>query len=130
AVALAQQARRPGALDGGALHQRRAGVGPPGGRGPGHPGPSDARPDVRPGLTSATWPRRGSGTRTTVERFVRPPRTTRSSALMTDVPDIALNDGRTIPQLGFGVFQIDPADTAEAVRTALEVGYRHIDTAE
>jgi len=49
---------------------------------------------------------------------------------MTDVPDVSLNDGRTIPQLGFGVFQIDPAETAEAVRTALEVGYRHIDTAE
>jgi 2,5-diketo-D-gluconate reductase A len=49
---------------------------------------------------------------------------------MTDVPDVSLNNGRSIPQLGFGVFQIDPAETAEAVRTALEVGYRHIDTAE
>ena len=49
---------------------------------------------------------------------------------MTDVPDVNLNDGRTIPQLGFGVFQIDPAETAQAVRTAIEVGYRHIDTAE
>jgi 2,5-diketo-D-gluconate reductase A len=49
---------------------------------------------------------------------------------MTDVPDVSLNDGRTIPQLGFGVFQIDPAETAQAVQTALEVGYRHIDTAE
>ena len=35
-----------------------------------------------------------------------------------------------IPQLGFGVFQIKPADTAAAVTAALEVGYRHIDTAE
>jgi 2,5-diketo-D-gluconate reductase A len=43
---------------------------------------------------------------------------------------IQLNDGSTIPQLGFGVFQIPPEDTAEAVREALEVGYRHIDTAE
>jgi 2,5-diketo-D-gluconate reductase A len=43
---------------------------------------------------------------------------------------ITLNDGRTIPQLGFGVFQIDPAETAQAVATALEAGYRHIDTAE
>jgi 2,5-diketo-D-gluconate reductase A len=43
---------------------------------------------------------------------------------------ITLNDGRTIPQLGFGVFQIDPAETAQAVTTALEAGYRHIDTAE
>jgi 2,5-diketo-D-gluconate reductase A len=46
------------------------------------------------------------------------------------VPDITLNDGNTIPQLGFGVYQIPPADTATAVRTALEIGYRHIDTAE
>jgi 2,5-diketo-D-gluconate reductase A len=46
------------------------------------------------------------------------------------VPDIALNDGNTIPQFGFGVYQIPPDDTATAVRTALELGYRHIDTAE
>jgi 2,5-diketo-D-gluconate reductase A len=46
------------------------------------------------------------------------------------VPTVTLNDGRLIPQLGFGVFQIDPAQTAEAVGNALEVGYRHIDTAE
>ncbi len=46
------------------------------------------------------------------------------------IPAIELNDGHTIPQLGFGVFQIDPADTARAVSEALEVGYRHIDTAE
>ena len=49
---------------------------------------------------------------------------------MSDVPGIELNNGTTIPQLGFGVFQIDPSDTAEAVTTALEVGYRHIDTAQ
>jgi 2,5-diketo-D-gluconate reductase A len=46
------------------------------------------------------------------------------------VPSIALNDGNTIPQLGFGVFQIEPKDTAKAVSEALEIGYRHIDTAE
>ncbi|MET7372376.1 aldo/keto reductase [Micromonospora arida] len=46
------------------------------------------------------------------------------------IPDISLNDGTTIPQLGFGVFQIEPKDTVAAVTTALEVGYRHIDTAE
>ncbi|MGG5260538.1 aldo/keto reductase [Phycicoccus avicenniae] len=46
------------------------------------------------------------------------------------VPTITLNTGRTIPQLGFGVFQIDPADTVEAVTKALEIGYRHIDTAQ
>lgn len=49
---------------------------------------------------------------------------------MAQVPNITLNDGNTIPQLGFGVFQIEPGDTADAVKTALEVGYRHIDTAE
>ena len=49
---------------------------------------------------------------------------------MSSVPPITLNDGNTIPQLGFGVFQIKPDQTAAAVRSALEVGYRHIDTAE
>jgi len=49
---------------------------------------------------------------------------------MSSVPSIALNDGTMIPQLGFGVFQIDPDKTAEAVTTALDAGYRHIDTAE
>jgi len=49
---------------------------------------------------------------------------------MTDVPSIQLNDGNSIPQLGFGVFQIPPEETAEATRVALELGYRHIDTAE
>jgi 2,5-diketo-D-gluconate reductase A len=46
------------------------------------------------------------------------------------VPTITLNDGKTIPQLGFGVFQIPPAETKDATLAALEVGYRHIDTAE
>ena len=46
------------------------------------------------------------------------------------VPTIELNDGHTIPQLGFGVFQIPPDDTERAVSVALEAGYRHIDTAE
>jgi 2,5-diketo-D-gluconate reductase A len=49
---------------------------------------------------------------------------------MSAVPTIDLNDGHTIPQLGFGVFQIPPEETAEAVSRALDVGYRHIDTAE
>ena len=49
---------------------------------------------------------------------------------MTTVPNLTLNDGNAIPQLGFGVFQIPPEDTAEAVQRALAVGYRHIDTAE
>ena len=49
---------------------------------------------------------------------------------MTHVPTIELNDGNTIPQLGFGVFQIPQEETADAVKKALEIGYRHIDTAE
>ncbi len=49
---------------------------------------------------------------------------------MAAVPTITLNNGITIPQLGFGVYQIDPADTRKATLDALEVGYRHIDTAE
>jgi 2,5-diketo-D-gluconate reductase A len=49
---------------------------------------------------------------------------------MATVPTITLNNGVEIPQLGFGVFQIPPEETADATRTALEVGYRHIDTAE
>ena len=49
---------------------------------------------------------------------------------LAPVPTIGLNDGHSIPQLGFGVFQIPPDATAQAVRHALEVGYRHIDTAE
>ncbi|MDN5761700.1 MAG: aldo/keto reductase [Microlunatus sp.] len=49
---------------------------------------------------------------------------------MTGVPDITLNNGVTIPQLGFGVFQIPPEDTKEATALALDVGYRHIDTAQ
>jgi 2,5-diketo-D-gluconate reductase A len=55
---------------------------------------------------------------------------TAKEAPVTNVPAIKLNDGTQIPQLGFGVFQIDPDETAQAVRTALEIGYRHIDTAE
>ncbi len=49
---------------------------------------------------------------------------------MSVVPEIMLNNGKTIPQLGFGVFLVEPADTADAVIVALEAGYRHIDTAE
>ncbi|MGC4960518.1 aldo/keto reductase [Gordonia sp. DT218] len=46
------------------------------------------------------------------------------------VPTITLNNGVQIPQLGFGVFQIPPEETEAATLAALDVGYRHIDTAE
>ena len=49
---------------------------------------------------------------------------------MASVPTIRLNNGVEIPKLGFGVYQVPPEDTADAVSTALEIGYRHIDTAE
>ncbi|MEU2349639.1 aldo/keto reductase [Modestobacter sp. NPDC049651] len=49
---------------------------------------------------------------------------------MATVPTITLNNGVEIPQLGFGVYQVKPEETAQAVQSALEVGYRHIDTAE
>ena len=45
------------------------------------------------------------------------------------VPTIVLNDGTSIPQLGFGVFKVDPQETQRIVSDALEVGYRHLDTA-
>jgi 2,5-diketo-D-gluconate reductase A len=47
----------------------------------------------------------------------------------SQVPTVPLSDGETIPQLGFGVFQVPPEDTAEAVTRALLAGYRHVDTA-
>jgi 2,5-diketo-D-gluconate reductase A len=48
---------------------------------------------------------------------------------MADIPTVTLSDGVEIPQLGYGVFQIPPDETQRAVETALEAGYRHIDTA-
>ncbi|MBA2545883.1 MAG: aldo/keto reductase [Solirubrobacterales bacterium] len=47
----------------------------------------------------------------------------------TQIPEVELHDGTRIPQLGFGTFQIDPSEAAEAVAGALAAGYRHIDTA-
>ncbi|OLT52279.1 aldo/keto reductase [Cellulosimicrobium sp. CUA-896] len=47
----------------------------------------------------------------------------------TTTQDLRLNNGVTLPPLGFGVFQTPPDETAAVVRTALETGYRHIDTA-
>ncbi len=51
------------------------------------------------------------------------------SAHTTHVPLIPLRDGVQIPQLGFGVFQVPPAQTADVVSNAIAAGYRHIDTA-
>jgi len=47
----------------------------------------------------------------------------------SQVPNLPLRDQGEIPQLGFGVFQVPPEDTAEVTTRAFETGYRHIDTA-
>src|SRR5450756_1667236 len=48
---------------------------------------------------------------------------------MVMVPNLRLNNGVTVPQLGFGVFQVPQKQTQRVVEDALEAGYRHIDTA-
>jgi 2,5-diketo-D-gluconate reductase A len=48
---------------------------------------------------------------------------------MTQVPNITLNTGADMPQLGFGVFQVPAEEVVEPVLTAIEAGYRSIDTA-
>ena len=50
--------------------------------------------------------------------------------MSSPVPNLILNNGVEIPQLGFGVFKIPPEETRQAVLRALGVGYRHIDTAK
>ena len=49
---------------------------------------------------------------------------------MTQIPNLTLNDGNSIPQLGFGVFQVPQEDTARITGEAFDAGYRHIDTAQ
>src|SRR5580700_7517773 len=49
---------------------------------------------------------------------------------VAEIPQIMLNNGQQIPQFGFGVFLVPPAETTAAVSSALDAGYRHIDTAE
>ena len=49
--------------------------------------------------------------------------------MSSQIPSYTLNNGAQIPVLGFGVFQAEPEQTVAAVSTALEAGYRHIDTA-
>ena len=53
----------------------------------------------------------------------------RMTTKTTVVPDLNLNDGNRMPQLGYGVFLVPEAETAEAVEHALGTGYRLIDTA-
>jgi 2,5-diketo-D-gluconate reductase A len=49
---------------------------------------------------------------------------------MTSIPETLLNNGQSIPQFGFGVFLVRPEETFAAVTSALEAGYRHVDTAQ
>jgi len=51
------------------------------------------------------------------------------SSQAQQVPTLPLGDSEQIPQLGYGVFQVPPKETEQAVAEALSVGYRHIDTA-
>lgn len=46
-----------------------------------------------------------------------------------DQPQVTLNDGRTLPQVGLGVFKVPDAEAAQVVTTAIETGYRLVDTA-
>ena len=68
----------------------------------------------------------GSNYCTRIQRF----KSVYIRAMTNPVPSLTLNNGVPIPQLGFGVFLIPPDETATAVATALEVGYRLIDTAQ
>ena len=49
---------------------------------------------------------------------------------MSSIPQLSFHDGGTIPQVGFGVFMIPEEETFDAVTSALDVGYRHLDTAK
>jgi len=49
---------------------------------------------------------------------------------MSTIPTVTLNNGVEIPQLGFGVFLVPPESTVETLASAIEIGYRHIDTAQ
>ncbi len=53
----------------------------------------------------------------------------RKGEFVTDCPVVPLNNGTLIPQLGFGVFQVPPDEAQRCVSRALDVGYRHLDTA-
>lgn len=64
-----------------------------------------------------------------VKRTLRTALRVRTLGDMNTIPELALNDGRTIPQLGLGTWRMDDATARRAVYEAIEMGYRHIDTA-
>ncbi|MDF2444567.1 MAG: 2,5-diketo-D-gluconate reductase [Subtercola sp.] len=48
---------------------------------------------------------------------------------MTTAPSLPLNDGHSIPQVGLGVYKVTDAEAVEAISSAFDAGYRHVDTA-
>ena len=48
---------------------------------------------------------------------------------ITPAPSLSLDDGNTIPQLGYGLYKVPAADAARLGRAAIAIGYRHLDTA-
>lgn len=56
-------------------------------------------------------------------------KTSNMTSSASTVPNVTLPNDELIPQLGFGVFQVPPEDTAEVATNALQAGYRHVDTA-
>ena len=50
-------------------------------------------------------------------------------AMASEIPSLTLNDNRTIPQIGLGVYKVADRIAADVVATAIDAGYRHIDTA-
>src|ERR1700678_3043906 len=89
--------------------------------------PAGRRGDSAPGV--GVWVKRSALGRERIRHIATSP-PSEEGFVLTAVPQITLNNGQSIPQLGFGVFQIEPKGTVEAVSTALQAGYRHIDTAE
>ncbi|MET0714162.1 MAG: aldo/keto reductase [Mycetocola sp.] len=49
--------------------------------------------------------------------------------MASDFPALALNDGHTIPQVGLGLYKVPEGSVVDVVTTAIEAGYRHLDTA-
>ncbi|WP_411721118.1 aldo/keto reductase [Mycetocola sp.] len=49
--------------------------------------------------------------------------------MFSDLPALALNDGHTIPQLGLGLYKVPEGSVVDVVTTAIDAGYRHLDTA-
>src|SRR5690242_12743175 len=80
-------------------------------------------------VTSSAVPIRTHCSRSTRTVCFSRPYRGRMATMTNAVPNAKLADGHEIPVLGFGTWQITGEEAYRSVRTALEVGYRHIDTA-